>query len=161
MSKNSDDKNSQYKVAAQNKRARFDYEMLETLEAGIALTGSEMKSIRAGHVSINECFAGEMGGELYLFNANVKEYDKASHFNHEARRPRKLLVHKKQMNKWLGAIRKKGLTIVPIVMYFNHKGRIKVLIGLGKGKKLHDKRESIKERDWKRDQSRILKNNQH
>jgi SsrA-binding protein len=157
----SHDKNSLYKIVANNKRARFDYEILETLEAGIVLTGSELKSIRGGHISINECFAGEMQSELFLFNANIKEYEKAGPFNHEARRPRKLLVKKKQANKWLGSVRKKGMTIVPINIYFNHKGLIKVLIGLGKGKKLHDKREAIKERDWKRDQSRILKNKQH
>lgn len=155
------DKNSQYKVIAQNKRARFDYEISETLEAGVVLTGSELKSIRGGHVSVNESHAGEMMGELFFFNANIKEYDKAGPFNHEAKRPRKLLVHKKQANKWLGSIKKKGMTIVPIVMYFNHKGRVKVLIGLGRGKKNHDKRATIKDREWKRDQSRILKNNQY
>jgi SsrA-binding protein len=152
------DANNNYRVIAQNKRARFDYELLETLEVGIVLTGSEMKSLRSGKASINESFAGEMKGEIYLFNANISEYTQASHFNHEPRRPRKLLMHKKQMNKFLGAIRKKGLTLVPVVMYFNHRGRVKLQVALGRGKKTVDKRETIKERDWKRDQGRLLRN---
>ena len=148
---------SQYRVVVQNKRARFDYEILETLEVGIVLMGSEIKSIRQGKVSINESHAGEMEGEIYLFNANVTEYKEASLFGHEPRRPRKLLLHKRQMNKWLGAIRRKGLTLVAISLYFNERGRLKVSIGLGKGKKTVDKRESIKQRDWDRDKARLRK----
>lgn len=149
--------NDNYKVAAQNKRARFDYLIIEELEVGIVLTGSEVKSIRQGKVSIGESYAGEMEGELYLFNVNILEYSQASHFNHEPKRPRKLLLHKRERNKFLNAIRKKGLTIIPLVMYFNHKGKIKLKIALGKGKNTVDKRESIKERDWKRDKDRLLK----
>ncbi|MBX9976723.1 MAG: SsrA-binding protein SmpB [Alphaproteobacteria bacterium] len=156
MSKNKPEDN--YKVAAQNRRARFDYEIIETLQVGIMLVGSELKSLRQGKGSINEAHAGEMQGEIYLFNANIAEYPQARHFNHEPKRPRKLLMRKKQMNKFLGAIRKKGLTLVPLVMYFNHKGRVKLELALGKGKNTVDKRETIKERDWKRDKSRILKN---
>lgn len=147
-----------YKIAAQNKRARFDYEILETLQVGIMLTGSEVKSLREGKGSIAEAHAGEMLGELYLFNANIPEYKQAGPFNHEPKRPRKLLLRKRELNKFLGAIRKKGLTIVPLVMYFNHKGIVKLEIALAKGKKTVDKRETIKERDWQRDKSRLLKN---
>jgi SsrA-binding protein len=147
----------QYKVVAQNRRARFDYEITETLEVGILLTGSEVKSLRFGTSSITESFAGEMGGEIYLFNANIPEYLEANRFNHEPKRPRKLLMRKRQMIKFLNAIQRKGLTLVPIKLYFNAKGRAKVEIGLGKGKKTVDKRDAIKDRDWKRDQARIMR----
>lgn len=154
---------SAYRVIAQNRRARFDYDISETFEAGIMLTGSEVKSLRAGKSSINESFAGEMltegAGEVYLFNANIPEYLEANRFNHEPRRPRKLLLHKRQVQKLLGAIRRKGMTIVPIQLYFNAKGRAKIEIGLARGKKTVDKRETIKQRDWQRDKARILKNN--
>ena len=155
MSKKTDDEN--YKVVAQNKRARYDYELMDMLEVGIVLTGSELKSIRQGKISIAEAHAGEMLGELYLFNANILEYTQAHQFNHEPKRPRKLLLHRREMVKFINAIRKKGLTLVPVVIYFNHKGRIKIKIALGRGKKTVDKRESIKERDWQRDKSRILR----
>jgi len=148
---------SNYYVIAKNRRARFDYEIVETLEVGIVLTGSEVKSLRQGKASIHECFAGEMEGELYLFNAHIDEYKQAKHFNHELRRPRKLLLHRRQKNKFLGAIRRKGMTLVPMSLYFNHKGRIKLLVGLGRGKKTLDKRETIKQRDWDRSRSRILR----
>jgi SsrA-binding protein len=151
-----------YKVVAQNRRARFDYSINETFEAGIMLTGSEVKSLRAGKSSINEAFAGEMVGDgtsLYLFNANIPEYLEANQFNHEPRRPRKILLHKRQVNKLLGAIRRKGMTVVPLQLYFNARGRAKLEIALAQGKKTVDKRETIKERDWQRDKSRILKNN--
>lgn len=151
-----------YKVVAQNRRARFDYSISETFEAGIMLTGSEVKSLRAGKSSINEAFAGEMQGDatsIYLFNANIPEYLEANRFNHEPKRPRKILLRKKQVNKLLGAIRKKGLTIVPLQLYFNARGRAKLEIALAQGKKTVDKRETIKERDWQRDKARILKNN--
>ncbi len=150
--------NENYKIIAQNKRARFDYEIIEMLEVGIILTGTELKSLRQGKGSIAESHAGEMEGGLWLFNAHILEYTHAKHFNHDPKRPRQLLLHKKQLNRFLGAIRKKGLTIVPVVMYFNHKGRVKLQIALGRGKKNVDKRESIKERDWQRDKSRLLKN---
>ena len=150
-----------FKVVAQNRRARFDYAIAETFEAGIMLTGSEVKSMRAGQSSINESFAGEMlgeqGGAIFLFNANIPEYLEANRFNHEPKRPRKLLLHKRQVNKLLGAIRRKGMTLVPMQLYFNAKGRAKVEIGLARGKKTVDKRETIKERDWQRDKARILK----
>lgn len=146
-----------HKTAAQNRRARFDYAILEVVEAGIMLSGSEVKSLRAGLASINESYAGEMQGEIFLFNANIPEYTQASHFNHEPKRPRKLLLHKRQANKFLGAIRRKGLTLIAMSIYFNAKGKAKVELGLGKGKNVVDKRETIKERDWNRDKSRILR----
>ena len=145
------------RFAAQNRRARFDYAILEEMEVGIILTGSEVKSLRNGRASIAESHAGEMQGELYLFNANIPEYTQANIFNHEPKRPRKLLIRKRQMVKLLNAIQRKGLTLVPLSMYFNEKGRAKVKLALAKGKNVSDKRESTKERDWNRDKSRILR----
>lgn len=147
----------QYRVVAQNRRARFDYEIVETLEVGIILMGSEVKSLRLGTSSINEAFAGEMEGEIFLFNANIPEYLEANRFNHEPKRPRKLLMKKRQLNKFLGAIRRKGLTLIPLKLYFNAKGRAKLELGLGKGKKTVDKRNTIKDRDWQRDKARVMR----
>lgn len=146
-----------HRYAAQNRRARFDYFIIEEMEAGIILTGSEVKSLRAGRASINETYAGEMNGEIFLFNANIPVYEQANQFNHEPKRPRKLLLHKRQVNKLIGAIQRKGMTLVALSVYFNDKGRAKVQIGLAKGKNVVDKRETIKERDWNREKSRILK----
>lgn len=150
-----------FKTVAQNRRARFDYEILETVEAGIMLSGSEVKSLRFGKASINESYAGEMGGEfageLYLFNANIPEYLEAHQFNHFPKRPRKLLLHKRQIRKFLGSVHKKGMTLVPLSIYFNERGKAKVELALGKGKNVVDKRQTIKDRDWARDKARILK----
>lgn len=146
-----------HRYAAQNRRARFDYFIIEEMEAGIVLTGSEVKSLRAGRASINETYAGEMNGEIFLFNANIPVYEQANQFNHEPKRPRKLLLHKRQVNKLIGAIQRKGMTLVALSVYFNDKGRAKVQLGLAKGKNVVDKRETIKERDWNREKSRILK----
>jgi SsrA-binding protein len=143
---------------AENRRARFDYEIIDTLEAGLILTGSEVKSIRKGHVTLQESHIGVMEGDLYLFNAHIPEYLMANHFNHEPRRPRKLLLRRRQIQKWMGSIAKKGMTAIPLKMYYNKKGLVKIDIALGKGKKVHDKRETIKQREWKRDKARILKN---
>jgi SsrA-binding protein len=148
----------QYRVVAQNRRARFDYEIIETLEVGIILTGSEVKSLRLGTSSINESFAGEMEGEIFLFNANIPEYLQANQFNHEPKRPRKLLMKRRQLSKFLGAIRRKGMTLTPLKLYFNAKGRAKLELGLGRGKKTVDKRNTIKDRDWQRDKARLLRN---
>ena len=152
--------NANFKVVAKNRRAKFDYEIIETFEAGIVLTGSEVKSVRNGHASINESFIGGMenSDELYLFNADIALYKQASYLNHDSRRPRKLLLHRAQINKFLGAIAKKGMTAVPLTMYFNHKGKLKISIALAKGKNTVDKRETIKQRDWNLQKSRILKN---
>lgn len=152
---------STFKTVAQNRRARFDYEIVEILEAGIMLSGSEVKSLRFGKASITESYAGEMGGEfageLYLFNANIPEYLEANRFNHFPKRPRKLLLHKRQIRKFLGSVHKKGMTLVPLSIYFNERGKAKVEIALGKGKNVVDKRQTIKDRDWSRDKARILK----
>lgn len=146
-----------HRTVAVNRRARFDYSILEIVEAGLVLTGSEAKSLRAGKASINESFAGEMKGEIYLFNANIPEYTQANVFNHEPKRPRKLLLHRRQVNKFMGAVQRKGLTLVPLSVYFNARGRAKLELALAKGKNVVDKRETIKERDWKRDQARLLR----
>lgn len=144
--------------AAQNRRARFDYFIEDTLEAGIILAGTEVKSLRAGRASINESYAGEQKGELFLFNAHIPEYTLAGkHLQHELRRPRKLLVKRKELNKLLGSIRRDGFTLVPLAVYFNDRGIAKVQIGLARGKRQVDKRASEKERDWQRDKARVMR----
>lgn len=144
------------KYAALNRRARHEYFIEDTLEAGIMLMGSEVKSIRLGHCSIAESHAGPMMGDLYLFNAHIPPY-KPARENHEERRPRKLLIHKKERHKLLGQAKREGITLVPLSIYFNERGLLKVELGLAKGKKKHDKREAEKERDWNRDKSRLLR----
>ena len=146
-----------YRLAADNRRARYDYEIMDTYEAGIALTGTEIKSLRAGKATIGESHAGPMGEELFLFNADIPEYLQANRFNHERRRPRKLLLHKREINKLIGATQRQGFTVIALKIYFNDKGRAKVELALGRGKKLHDKRETEKERDWNRDKQRVMK----
>ncbi|MDE3175024.1 MAG: SsrA-binding protein SmpB [Pseudomonadota bacterium] len=147
-----------YKIAADNRRARFDYEIGEVIEAGIVLTGTEVKSLRAGKATVAESYAAvDRNGELMLYNANIPEYLQGNRFNHEPKRPRKLLVHAKQIAKFAKGVEREGMTIVPLRIYFNDKGRAKIAIALGRGKKLHDKRETEKERDWNRDKSRLLR----
>ncbi|MCZ8102978.1 MAG: SsrA-binding protein SmpB, partial [Burkholderiales bacterium] len=131
-----------YKVAAENRKARFNYEIGETFEAGIMLSGTEVKSLRGGRATISESYAGEKNGEIFLVNAYIPEYLQANQFNHETKRPRKLLLHRGQVNKLIGAVQRDGLTIVPLKIYFNDRGRAKVEIALARGKKLHDKRET-------------------
>jgi SsrA-binding protein len=145
------------KLIADNRKARFNYAVGETFEAGIALTGSEVKSMRAGKASIGESYAAARDGELWLVNANISEYKQAGRFNHAPKRPRKLLLHKRQINKLMGAIEREGMTVVPLRIYFNDRGRAKVEIALAKGKKLHDKRETEKKRDWARERGRLLR----
>ncbi len=148
-----------FKIAAKNRKAKFDYEIIENYEAGIVLSGSEVKSIRNNRISINEAFIGGMQGsqDLFLFNADISPYQQASYNNHDPRRARKLLLHRAQINKLLSSIQQKGLTIVPLTMYFNHKGIVKLTIALAKGKNVVDKRETIKTRDWNVQKARILK----
>jgi SsrA-binding protein len=146
-----------YKVAAENRKARFNYEIGETFEAGIMLSGTEVKSLRGGKATISESYAGEKNGEIFLVNAYIPEYLQANQFNHETKRPRKLLLHRGQVNKLIGAVQREGLTIVPLKIYFNDRGRAKVEIALARGKKLHDKRETEKERDWSREKGRLLR----
>jgi SsrA-binding protein len=145
------------RVAAVNRRARFNYEIGQTFEAGVALTGTEVKSLREGRSNIADSFAGEKNGELWLFNAYIPEYLQANRFNHETRRPRKLLLHKREVNKLIGAVQREGMTVVPLKVYFNDRGRAKVEIALARGKKLHDKRETEKKRDWSRERGRLLR----
>jgi SsrA-binding protein len=142
---------------ARNRRATFDYQIETIVEAGLILTGTEVKSCREGKVSINEAYAGEKHGKLFLINANISEYGNANRANHEPKRMRELLLHKKELNKMLGAIAIKGFTLVPMVMYFNNRGLVKIKIGIGKGKKSEDKRETEKQRDWARQKERIMK----
>ncbi len=142
---------------ARNRRARFDYQIEDTIEAGLMLTGSEVKSLREGRASINEAYAGEYQGGLALINAHIPEYKPAEPFNHEPRRIRRLLVHKREMNRLLGLIRRDGYTLVPIALYFNDRGIAKLELGMARGKKLADKREDVKKRDWERQRSRLLR----
>jgi SsrA-binding protein len=147
------------RFVAQNRKARHDYFIEDTLEAGIVLAGSEVKSLRRGQASIQEAYATERGGELWLLNAFVPEYQMASaKLNHEPRRPRKLLVHRKELNRLLGQVKREGVTIVPLSIYFNERGRAKIQLGLAKGKRKEDKREAEKTRDWQRDKARIMRN---
>ncbi len=142
---------------AENRKARFNYEILETFEAGLELKGTEVKSLREGRSNIAESYASEEGGELFLINAYVPEYQQANRFNHETRRPRKLLLKRRELGKLIGAVQKEGLTIVPLKIYFNRRGIAKCLIGLAKGKKAHDKRETEKKRTWEREKARLLR----
>lgn len=144
--------------AAQNRRARYDYFIEDKVEAGIILAGTEVKALRAGRASITEAYAGDKGGELFLFNAHIPEYGQAGkHLQHETRRPRKLLVHRKELNKLLGAVRREGMTLVPLSMYFNPRGIAKVQLGLAKGKHKSDKRDTEKARSWQRDKARLMR----
>ena len=145
------------KVVATNRRARFDFQVEETYEAGLSLTGSEVKSLRSGKAAIAESYADTRGGEIWLVNSNITEYLQAGRFNHAPKRPRKLLLHKRQINKLIGAVEREGMTLVPLKLYFNDKGRAKVELALAKGKKLHDKRETEKKRDWDREKGRLLR----
>ena len=145
------------RLAADNRRARFNFEIGQTFEAGISLTGTEVKSLRAGRSNIADSFAGTKEGELWLFNAYIPEYLQGNRFNHEPKRPRKLLLHRKQINKLLGAVDREGMTLIPLKLYFNERGRAKLLLAIAKGKKLHDKRESEKKRDWSREKGRLMR----
>lgn len=145
-------------LIAQNRRARFDYALETPVEAGIMLTGSEVKSLRQGLGSINEAYVGEKNGELYLLNANIQEYTQSPiHSRHTPTQPRKLLLHAKEVAKFIGAIRREGYTIIPTRLYFNARNMVKLEIALGKGKKLHDKRNVEKSRDWGRAKQRLMK----
>jgi SsrA-binding protein len=145
------------KVVADNRRARYNYEIGETFEAGIALTGTEVKALRQGRATIAESYADSRGGELWLVNANIPEYQQGGRFNHAPKRPRKLLLHKRQIDKLSGAVDREGMTIVPLKLYFNEKGRAKLEIAVARGKKLHDKRETDKKRSWDRERARLLR----
>src|SRR5438094_4270834 len=145
------------RFVALNRRARHDYLIEDTLEAGLVLHGTEVKSLRQGGASITEAYADEKGGELFLVNANIPEYKASAHFNHEPRRPRKLLLHRTQMNRLMGAVKRQGVTIVPLALYFNERGRAKVELGLATGKRKSDKRQAERDRDWQRSRARLMR----
>jgi SsrA-binding protein len=145
------------KVVADNRRARFNYEIGDVFEAGIALTGTEVKSLRVGKATIAESYADAKNGEIWLVNANIPEYLQANRFNHAPKRPRKLLLHKRQIARLAGAVEREGMTIVPLKLYFNEKGRAKVELAVARGKKLHDKRETERKRSWERERARLMR----
>ena len=145
------------KYAAQNRKARHDYFIEDTIECGLVLTGTEVKSLRRGGASIQEAFAGPKDGDLYLLNAHIPEYEAATRFNHAPRRPRKLLVRRREREKLMGAVQRQGITLIPLSLYFNARGIAKLALGLAKGKRKVDKRETQKKRDWQRDKARLLR----
>jgi SsrA-binding protein len=145
------------KVVADNRRARYDYEIMQSFEAGVELKGSEVKSLRVGHVNLGESYAAMKGEELWLINTNIPEYREANRFNHEQKRPRKLLLNRKEIDRLAVGVLREGLTIIPLKLFFNPRGRVKVDIALARGKKNVDKRETIKVREWNREKSRVLR----
>lgn len=151
------DKNPNAKTVAENRKARFAYEIIDTFEAGLQLTGTEVKSLREGHANIQESYASVEGGEIWLINSYIPEYLQANRFNHEPRRRRKLLLKKREMARMASAVEKEGMTMVPLKIYFNDRGRAKLLLAIARGKKLHDKRETERQRDWAREKARLLK----
>ena len=148
---------SNFKIAADNRRARYNYEIGEVFEAGIALTGTEVKSLRTGKATIAESYASAEKGEIFLINATIPEYLQANRFNHEPKRPRKLLLKLREIAKLSQGVEREGMTIVPLKIYFNDRGRAKIEIALARGKNLHDKRETEKKRDWNREKSRLMR----
>lgn len=140
-----------------NRRARYDYSILEEFEAGIVLKGTEVKSLRKGEANINDAYAGEFGEEMWLYNAYIAEYEGGNQFNHETRQQRKLLLSKKEIKKIMGRVKGKGITVVPLSIFFNSRGFAKVKLGLATGKKDFEKRDSIKDREWEREKARITK----
>ncbi|QKG71859.1 SsrA-binding protein SmpB [Erythrobacter mangrovi] len=145
------------KTVAENRRARYDYFIEDKFEAGLALQGTEVKALRAGEASIAESYAEVRNGEVWLINANIPEYTHGNRLNHEPRRPRKLLLHAREIEKLFGAVERKGMTLIPLSIYFNATGRAKVELGLAKGKQAQDKRQTIKDRDWQRDKARLMR----
>src|ERR1044071_5523126 len=146
-----------FKIVAENRKARYNYELGDIFEAGLVLTGSEGKSLRAGKGTIAESYADARAGEVWLINSNIPEYLQASRFNHAPKRPRKLLLQKREINRLVGAIEREGMTIVPLKLYFNEKGRAKIEIALARGRKLHDKRQTLKKRSWERERGRLMR----
>jgi SsrA-binding protein len=155
MAQKKDDPNN--KTVAENRKARFSYEVLDTVEAGLVLTGTEVKSLRQGQANIAESYASVEGGEVWLINSYLPEYLQANRFNHEPRRRRKLLLNKREMARMSQSVDREGMTLVPLKIYFNDRGRAKILVAVARGKKLHDKRETEKKRDWNREKGRLLK----
>ena len=147
----------QSRTVADNRRARFDYHLDEIFDAGIVLVGSEVKSLRDGRANVQDSYAAEQDGEIWLINAYIPEYHGANRFNHEPRRQRKLLLKRKEIGKLIGSLKRGGVTLVPLSIYFNERGKAKVKIALARGKKLHDKRETEKNRDWDREKQRLMR----
>jgi SsrA-binding protein len=156
MSKKKKD-NSNGRLIAENRKARYNYDFLDSFEAGLVLTGTEVKSLRNGKANIAESYATEENGEIWLINSNIPEYLEGNRHNHNPKRPRKLLLNKKQMHKLINAVNREGMTLVPNRLYFNERGLAKLQIVLARGRKVHDKRRVVKERDWKREQGRLLR----
>ena len=151
------DKDLNKRTVAENRKARFAYEILDTIEAGLVLTGTEVKALRLGQANIQESYASSEGGEIWLINAYIPEYTEGNRFNHEPRRRRKLLLNKREMAKLMQGVEREGMTMVPLRVYFNDRGRAKLLLATARGKKLHDKRETEKQRDWGREKARLLR----
>ncbi len=145
------------KTLAENRRARYEYYIEEVVEAGIALAGTEVKALRTGQASIAEAYAELKDGQMWLVNMNIPEFSHGNRFNHEPKRPRRLLLHEREIGKMGGAVARQGMTLIPLSIYFNPQGRAKVELAIAKGKQLHDKRETEKARDWKRDAARIMR----
>lgn len=145
------------RLIADNRKARFNYAIEDTVEAGLVLTGTEVKALREGRANIAEAYAAPDNGELWLIDAHIPEYKSGNRFNHEPRRPRKLLLHKKQLEKLLGLAKQGGMTVVPLKLYFNERGVAKLEIAVARGKKQHDKRQTIKDRDWQRQKQRLMR----
>lgn len=146
------------KIISDNRKARFNYEIEDTIEVGIELKGTEVKSLRTGKATIGESYAAEHGGEIWIYNVYIPVYLQGNRFNHEPRRPRKLLLHRREIGKLASAVQKDGKTLVPLKIYFNEQGRAKLEMALARGKKNHDKRETEKKRDWQREKARVMKN---
>lgn len=145
------------RAVAENRKARHNYLIEDTYEAGIELKGTEVKSLRTGKANIADAYAGPSGSDLYLFNAYIPEYLEANRFNHETRRPRRLLMHRREIDKLVGAVQRDGVTLIPLKLYFNERGRAKLELAVARGKKLHDKRASERERDWNREKARLMR----
>jgi SsrA-binding protein len=146
-----------FRVIAANRKARHNFFIEETLEAGLELTGTEVKSLREGKANISEAYASEENGDLLLINAYIPEYQQGNRFNHAPRRPRRILMHRRELDRWIGLVNRGGMAIVPLKLYFNARGIAKLELGLAKGKKLHDKRQTEKKRDWAREKARLLR----
>lgn len=151
------DKKNNAPPVAENRKARYSYEVIDTVEAGLVLTGTEVKSLREGQANIQESYASVEEGEIWLINSYIPEYLQGNRFNHEPRRRRKLLLNKREMARFAQAVEREGMTMVPLKIYFNDRGRAKLLLAIARGKKLHDKRETERKRDWNREKARLLK----
>lgn len=145
------------KSVAENRRARHDYFIEDTVEAGLVLVGSEVKSLREGRANIAESYASPENNGVWLINADIPQYGPANRFNHEPRRPRRLLLHRREIGRLIGAVQREGRTLIPLKLYFNERGMAKLSLGLAKGKKLHDKRDSARDADWKRQKARLMR----